>query len=147
MDLPFGYEQIARLLPHRYPFLLVDKIVELEPNKTATGIKMVTTNEWFFQGHFPKRPIMPGVLIVEAMAQVAGVLALRSLEREGVGALYFLGIDKARFRRPVVPGDQLVLRVEVLRGGSRIWKLKGEAFVEGHLVAEAEIIASVGEED
>lgn len=147
MDLPFGHEQITRLLPHRYPFLLVDKIVELEPNKTATGIKMVTTNEWFFQGHFPKRPIMPGVLIVEAMAQVAGVLALRSLEREGVGALYFLGIDKARFRRPVVPGDQLVLRVEVLRGGSRIWKLKGEAFVEGHLVAEAEIIASVGEED
>lgn len=147
MDIPFGYEQITRFLPHRYPFLLVDKIVELEPNKTATGIKMVTTNEWFFQGHFPKRPIMPGVLIIEAMAQVAGVLALRSLEREGVGALYFLGIDKARFRRPVIPGDQLMLRVEVLRGGSRIWKLKGEAFVEGSLVAEAELIASVGEED
>lgn len=147
MDIPFGYEQITRFLPHRYPFLLVDKIVELEPNKTATGIKMVTTNEWFFQGHFPKRPIMPGVLIIEAMAQVAGVLALRSLEREGVGALYFLGIDKARFRRPVIPGDQLMLRVEVLRGGSRIWKLKGEAFVEGSLVAEAELLASVGEED
>lgn len=146
MDLPLGYEEITRLLPHRYPFLLVDRVVDLEPHKRAVGIKMVTNNEWFFPGHFPNRPIMPGVLIVEAMAQVAGVLALKSLDKEGVEAVYFLGIDKARFRRPVFPGDELVLKVEVLRSGSRIWKLKGSAFVGESLVAEAEIMASVGEE-
>ena len=146
MESPLLYDEITHLLPHRYPFLLVDRIVELEEGKRAVGIKMVTINEWFFQGHFPGRPIMPGVLIVEAMAQVGGVLALKSLSKEGAKALYFLGIDKARFRAPVVPGDQLVLKVEVERAGSRIWKLKGNAFVGEKLVAEAEMLASLGEE-
>jgi len=146
MDMPLSYEQIQSILPHRYPFLLLDRVMELEPGKRALGKKQVSGNEWFFVGHFPERPIMPGVLIIEAMAQLAGVLALCTLKKEGVKALYFLGIDNARFRRAVVPGDELKLEVETMRGGSKIWKLQGRAFVGDDLVAEAEILASVGGE-
>ena len=148
MELPLNYEHIAKILPHRYPFLLVDRITELELNKKIVGIKNVTINEPFFQGHFPDNPIMPGVLIIEAMAQVGGVLARVSLSEttaEEFGDLpFFMAIDKVRFRRPVVPGDQIVFEVKPLRTGTKIWKVAGKAFVAGDLVAEAELIARVG---
>lgn len=145
--LPLLYEDIVRILPHRYPFLLVDRIVELEPGKRVVGIKNVTANEPFFQGHFPGRPIMPGVLIVEAMAQVGGVLARLSvpgaMEKEDAPTL-FVAIDRVKFRRPVIPGDQLRLELHPLRTGSRVWKMAGKAYVEDHLVAEAELVATIG---
>ncbi len=149
MDLPLYIQDIMKILPHRYPFLLVDKIIELELGKRAVGIKCVTGNEEFFIGHFPERPIMPGVLIIEAIAQVGGVLALLTirgdhLQESPVKQVYFMGIDNARFRRPVVPGDQLRLEVQTMRAGSKVWKLKGTAYVDGDLVAEAEILASLG---
>jgi 3-hydroxyacyl-[acyl-carrier-protein] dehydratase len=131
------------LLPHRYPFLLVDKIVELEVHKKIVGIKNVTVNEPFFQGHFPGYPIMPGVLIVEAMAQVGGLLAFKSSGAEGQKIVYFAGIDKARFRNPVTPGDQITFIVELLRAKKSIWVFKGEAFVDEKLVAEAELMATI----
>lgn len=148
MDLPLVYEDIIRILPHRYPFLLVDRITELEPGKRIVGYKNVTANEPFFQGHFPGKPIMPGVLIVEAMAQTGGVLAGCSAEKEGTAKgfdqVFFMALDKVKFRRPVVPGDQLRFEVEALRAGSRVWKLAGKAFVGEVLAAEAEMTASVG---
>jgi len=148
MKLPLCYGDIIKLLPHRYPFLLVDRITEVEIGKRAVGIKNVTSNEPFFQGHFPGNPIMPGVLIVEAMAQVGGVLARLTLsgqqDEESKAPVYFMAIDKAKFRKPVVPGDQLRFRVEALRTGSRVWKMAGKAFVEEALVAEAELTASIG---
>lgn len=149
MELPLHYEDIVKILPHRYPFLLVDKITELEPGKRAVGIKNVTINEPFFQGHFPGRPIMPGVLIVEAMAQVGGVLAGVSipgfLDKASKMLIFFMSIDKVKFRRMVVPGDQIVFELTALRAGSRIWKLAGKAEVEKDLVAEAELMASISE--
>ncbi|MBN1276750.1 MAG: 3-hydroxyacyl-ACP dehydratase FabZ [Deltaproteobacteria bacterium] len=147
MKLPLFYEDIIKILPHRYPFLLVDRITELELGKKATGIKNVTVNEAFFQGHFPEKPIMPGVLIVEAMAQTGGVLARLSVfdEKEGFGdSIYFMSMDKVKFRRPVVPGDQLIFRVEALRTGSKVWKMAGKAFVLNDLAAEAELVATIG---
>ncbi len=132
--------EIMTLLPHSYPFLLVDRIIELEPAKRAVGIKNVTYNEPFFMGHFPGKPIMPGVLILEALAQTGGVLAFKSLEEKN-GAVFFTGIDEARFRKPVIPGDQLKLVVEILRNRREIWVFRGEAFVDGELVAEAKIMA------
>lgn len=148
MELPLTYEQIIRILPHRYPFLLVDRVTAIEPGKRVVGYKNVTANEPFFQGHFPGRPIMPGVLIIEAMAQVGGVLALLTLfgmaEAERTAPVFFMGMDKVKFRRPVVPGDQLRFEVEALRTGSRVWKMAGKAFVAEDLVAEAELVASVG---
>ena len=148
MKLPLGYEEIVKVLPHRYPFLLVDRITELEPGKRVKGIKNVTINEPFFQGHFPGKPIMPGVLIIEAMAQVGGVLAGFSMPeemaKEGPLNFYFVGMDKVKFRKPVVPGDQLVFELLPLRTGSRIWKMAGKAFVNDELVAEAELIATIG---
>jgi 3-hydroxyacyl-[acyl-carrier-protein] dehydratase len=134
--------EILTILPHRYPFLLVDKIVELEEGKRAKGIKNVTVNEPFFQGHFPGHPVMPGVLIVESMAQVGGILAFKSAKVEDQ-VLYFMGIDDARFRKPVLPGDRLELTVEVLRRRGKVWSLKGEAFVDGALVAEAKLLATI----
>ncbi len=148
MDLPLKYEDIIRILPHRYPFLLVDKIIEMELGKRVVGIKNVTANEPFFQGHFPGNPIMPGVLIIEAMAQVGGVLARLSIpnvmEREEMGEIVFVSMDKVKFRKPVVPGDQIRFEAEALRTGSRIWKMAGKAFVDGDLVAEANLVAVIG---
>ena len=136
--------EIMTYLPHRYPFLLVDKIVEFEEGKQITGIKNVTINEPFFQGHFPGHPIMPGVLIIEAMAQVGGLLAFKSEPENAEGkVVYFMGIDGARFRSPVVPGDQIRLVLTVLKQRRTIWKFKGEAFVDDNLVAEAELMATI----
>ena len=148
MELPLNYEDIIRLLPHRYPFLMVDRVTDLELGKRAVGLKNVTANEPFFQGHFPGTPIMPGVLIVEAMAQVGGVLFRLTVEgaskEENVDAVYFVSIDKVKFRKPVVPGDQMIIETEALRAGSRIWRMAGKAFVKDDLVAEAEFVATVG---
>jgi len=135
--------EIQAILPHRYPFLLVDRIEELEIGKRVIGIKNVTVNEPFFQGHFPGRPIMPGVLIIEAMAQVGGVLAFKSANQSGAKLVYFMGIDKAKFRRPVVPGDRLRFVVDILRARHPYWKMRGEAYVEDSLVCEAELMAMV----
>ena len=135
--------EIQAILPHRYPFLLVDRIEELEIGKRVIGIKNVTVNEPFFQGHFPGRPIMPGVLIIEAMAQVGGVLAFKSANQSGAKLVYFMGIDKAKFRRPVVPGDRLRFVVDVLRARHPYWKMRGAAYVEDSLVCEAELMAMV----
>jgi len=132
---------IQNLLPHRYPFLMVDRITELEPNAKAVGIKNVTVNEPFFQGHFPGNPIMPGVLIVEAMAQIAGVLAFGS----GVkgNAVFFMSIEKAKFRKPVVPGDQLKMEIKVLQQRGNVWKFSGTATVDEKVVSEADFTAMV----
>lgn len=132
--------EIRRLLPHSYPFLLVDKIVELEPSKRIVGIKNVTFNEPFFTGHFPDKPIMPGVLILEAMAQTGGVLAFKSFPGME-GSVFFTGIDEARFRKPVIPGDQLKMIVEVVRHRREIWVFNGKALVDDDIVAEARIMA------
>ncbi len=137
-------EEILRTLPHRYPFLLVDRVLSLEPGRKIVGIKNVALNEPYFQGHFPGYPIMPGVLIVEAMAQVGGILAVRSGESREGDRVFFLGIDRARFRRPVYPGDQLRLEVTVLQQRIPYWKLQGIAFVGETRVAEAELKAMVG---
>jgi 3-hydroxyacyl-[acyl-carrier-protein] dehydratase len=145
MTQPPTLEEIKRILPHRYPFLLVDRILSMELGQHIVGLKNVTVNEPFFVGHFPQNPIMPGVLIVEAMAQVAGILALLSTpENLGNQNLYLMSLDKVRFRRPVVPGDQLILDLKVLRGGKKVFKMAGKATVEDTLVAEAELMAMVG---
>jgi 3-hydroxyacyl-[acyl-carrier-protein] dehydratase len=133
-------DEIRKLLPHRYPFLLVDRIVELELSKRIVGIKNVTFNEPFFTGHFPEKPIMPGVLILEAMAQTGGVLAFKSFPNME-GSVFFTGIDDARFRKPVIPGDQLKLVVEVVRHRREIWVFDGKALVDDDIVAEARIMA------
>jgi 3-hydroxyacyl-[acyl-carrier-protein] dehydratase len=136
---------IQKLLPHRYPFLLIDKITDIEPNAKATGLKNVSINEPYFQGHFPGNPIMPGVLIIEAMAQVAGLLAFHS----GVKgtSVYFMTIEKAKFRKPVFPGDQLRLEIKVLHRRNNVWRFFGEALVNDKLVSEAEFTAMVSEEE
>jgi beta-hydroxyacyl-ACP dehydratase FabZ len=138
---------IQQLLPHRPPFLLVDRIIELIPRVRIVGIKQVTINEPFFQGHYPGAPVMPGVLIVEALAQVGAVLALREIEDRDRRIPLFSGINNARFRRPVVPGDTLVLEVTALRVGSRVQRMRGEAKVDGLLVAEAEIMSIIAERE
>jgi 3-hydroxyacyl-[acyl-carrier-protein] dehydratase len=135
--------EIQRIIPHRYPFLLVDAITELEPGKRIVGIKNVTINEAFFAGHFPGAPVMPGVLIIEAMAQVGAILVLKDIPDREKKLLFFAGIDQVRFRQPVVPGNQLRLAVEILRLRSRYGKLKGEAYVGDTLVAEAEVLSSI----
>jgi len=134
--------EIQKILPHRYPFLLVDKILELEPSVKATGLKNVTINEPFFQGHFPGHPIMPGVLLIEAMAQVAGVLALKSTGVKDQ-VIYFMGIDKARFRRPVVPGDTLIINVTVAKIRGPILSCKGIITVGDDVAAEASFLATI----
>ena len=137
---------IARILdalPHRYPFLLVDRILEAEPGRRVVGLKNVTINEPFFQGHFPGHPIMPGVLIVEAMAQVGGVLLLGAMEDAASKVVYFMSLDGVKFRRPVVPGDQLRMEVEILQHRGATVRLAGKAFVDGALACEAEMMARV----
>lgn len=137
-------KEIMQILPHRYPFLLVDRIESLKEGEEAVGIKNVSINEPFFVGHFPGNPIMPGVLIIEAMAQVGGVLAFHSSPKEWAGSLvYFMGIDKVRFRKPVVPGDQLRLKLTTIRQKQKVFKMRGEAYVDGTLVAEAELMAAI----
>ena len=136
---------IQEILPHRYPFLLVDKIIELIPREKIVGVKQVTINEYFFQGHFPNAPVMPGVLQIEALAQVGAILALREFEDRDSKIPYFSGIESARFRRPVVPGDTLILEVVPIRMGSKIQKMRGEARVDGQVTAEAEIMCVLGE--
>ena len=134
---------IMDLMPHRYPFLLVDRIMNIEEGKSIEGLKNVTINEPFFQGHFPGHPVMPAVLILEAMAQVGGMLMLNSVDDPGNKLMYFMGIDGAKFRRPVVPGDQLRFKLTLLSVKRRTMKMRGEAFVDGGLVAEAELLATV----
>ena len=137
-------KEIMQILPHRYPFLLVDRIESLKEGEEIVGIKNVSVNEPFFVGHFPGNPIMPGVLIIEAMAQVGGVLAFHSSPKEWAGSLvYFMGIDKVRFRKPVVPGDQLRLKLTTIRQKQKVFKMRGEAYVDETLVAEAELMAVI----
>ena len=147
MKLPLYHQDIIKILPHRYPFLLVDRITELELGKRVVGIKNVSINEPFFQGHFPDNPIMPGVLIIEAMAQVGGVMARLSMpgvmEKKDGDSIFFIAMDKVKFRKPVVPGDQIIFELKALRTGSRIWKMAGKAFVKDNLVAEAELVATI----
>jgi 3-hydroxyacyl-[acyl-carrier-protein] dehydratase len=143
METLLDVTQIQAILPHRYPFLLVDRIIEYEPSKRVVGIKNVSLNEPFFAGHFPGAPVMPGVLIVEAMAQTAGVMMLASLPDRETKLVFFTGIDNAKFRRPVVPGDQLRLELTVLKLRPRYIKLRGEAYVDGQLVAEAGISSAL----
>lgn len=137
-------QRIMAYLPHRYPFLLIDRVIEHDPAGTITAIKNVTINEPFFQGHFPGKPVMPGVLIIEAMAQAAGVLAFRvaGVEPTELSTFYFVGIEKARFRAPVVPGDQLVLKAKFTRRIRTIWLFETEAQVDGKVVASAEMMVA-----
>ena len=136
--------RIMEMIPHRYPFLMIDRVIDVVRDVSAVGIKNVTVNEPHFQGHFPSRPIMPGVLIVEAMAQTAGVLVVHTLGPESEGKLvYFMTIDDARFRKPVTPGDTLHIHVLKQRSRGNVWKFKGEARVEGALVAEATFSAMI----
>jgi 3-hydroxyacyl-[acyl-carrier-protein] dehydratase len=137
-------EHIMRMIPHRYPFLLIDRIKELQVKESAIGVKNVSMNEPHFLGHFPGHPIMPGVLIVEAMAQTAGALVVHSLDLIDTGKLvYFMTIDNTRFRKPVVPGDQLLLNVKVQRNRGNVWKFSGEATVEGAVVAQSDFSAMI----
>ena len=137
-------EEIQRLLPHRYPMLMIDRVINMEPGLRATGIKNVTINEPFFQGHFPGHPVMPGVLIIEAMAQTAAVVVVTTLGRERDGSVvYFMSIDHARFRKPVLPGDTMYLHVEKQRSRGNVWKFKGLAKVNDVLVAEATYAAMI----
>ncbi len=135
-------QAIQDILPHRYPFLLVDRVIAIEPMKTLVALKCVTVNEPFFEGHFPGHPVMPGVLILEALAQAAGLLAKASMANDpGDKVTYLMAIDNARFRKPVLPGDRMELHVEVVRQKGAIWKEKGVAKVDGEVVAEAEFMA------
>jgi beta-hydroxyacyl-ACP dehydratase FabZ len=136
---------IQKILPHRYPFLLVDKIIELEPRVRIVGIKQVTINEPFFAGHFPGAPVMPGVLQIEALAQVGAILALREFEDRENKIPFFTGIEDGKFRRPVVPGDTLRLEVTTLRIGSKVQKMRGVAYVDGQVTAEATIMSIIAD--
>jgi beta-hydroxyacyl-ACP dehydratase FabZ len=143
---PYPIQKIMAYLPHRYPFLLVDRVLEIVPREHIVALKNVTINEPFFQGHFPGNPIMPGVLIVEALAQTGGILAYESLPPERRGQeVYFMGFNNVKFRKPVVPGDQLIFRVNFLRQRGNAFKMAGRAEVAETLVAEAECLASIGE--
>jgi UDP-3-O-[3-hydroxymyristoyl] N-acetylglucosamine deacetylase / 3-hydroxyacyl-[acyl-carrier-protein] dehydratase len=142
-EIAMDIGRILELLPHRYPFLLVDRILEVEADRRIVGLKNVTINEPFFQGHFPGHPIMPGVLIVEAMAQAGGMLLLDKIEDPQRKVVYFMSLDNVKFRKPVLPGDQLRLEVELLQNRGRTVRMRGHALVEGKLVAEAEMMARV----
>ena len=136
--------RIMEMIPHRYPFLMVDKVIDVVPHEGATGVKNVTASEPHFQGHFPEKPIMPGVLIIESMAQTAAVVVVESLGQHAEGKLvYFMSVDSARFRRPVVPGDTLMVHVKKERSRGNVWRLNGEAKVNGQLMAEATFSAMI----
>ncbi|MGD9308085.1 MAG: 3-hydroxyacyl-ACP dehydratase FabZ [Desulfosarcina sp.] len=146
METVIDIKTILQQLPHRYPFLLIDRVIELVKEQRIVALKNVTINEPFFQGHFPRTPIMPGVLIVEAMGQAGGILVSQSLPKEKQGkVIYFMGFDKVRFRKPVVPGDQLILDLEMLKLRSRAVKMAGVAKVDGNMVAEATLMAAYGD--
>ncbi|MCY3727529.1 MAG: 3-hydroxyacyl-ACP dehydratase FabZ [Nitrospira sp.] len=145
-DIVMDAIEVQAILPHRYPFLLVDRVVEFDSGRRAVGLKNVTVNDPYFQGHFPGRPVFPGVLIVEALAQLGGVLAIRSSSVEGSPIVYLTGIDKAKFRKPVIPGDQIRLEVEVIKRRPPFWKMQGKAFVGNDLVCEAESTAMLQSE-
>ncbi len=136
-------QAIQKVLPHRYPFLFVDRVVELTPGKRVVGIKNVTANEPFFAGHFPGRPVMPGVLIVEAMAQTGGLMMMDAASGEANATPFFVSIEKARFRKPVTPGDQLRMEVELVQRRRNVCRLAGKAYVDGQVVAEAEMMAMI----
>ncbi|MEM6603293.1 MAG: 3-hydroxyacyl-ACP dehydratase FabZ [Pseudomonadota bacterium] len=148
-----GYEEISKMIPHRYPFLMVDRMEDMIDFKTATGIKNVTINEPFFQGHFPGHPVMPGVLIVEAMAQTAGILVIHSLNKEDPSEetkerlVYFMSVETAKFRKPVGPGDRLYLKVKALQNRRNVWKFEGKAYVDDAIVAEAQYTAMIMTQD
>ena len=145
--LTVDINEILKYLPHRYPFLLIDRVLELELDKRILALKNVTYNEPFFTGHFPHLPVMPGVLVLEAMAQAAGVLSFATMGRrsDDDSVFYFAGIDNARFKRPVGPGDQLKLEVDILRKSRKLWQFKGTATVDGQMVAEAELMCALRE--
>lgn len=146
MEKTFDIQKIMNLLPHRYPFIMIDRILELVPGEKVIALKNVTINEPFFQGHFPGSPIMPGVLMIEAMGQAGAVLAAESLPEEEQGSLiYFMGMNKVKFRKPVVPGDQIIFEIKFLKQRAKVFKMSGMAFVDEKLVAEAELMASFGE--
>jgi 3-hydroxyacyl-[acyl-carrier-protein] dehydratase len=148
VKLPLEVRDILTILPHRYPLVMVDRVTEIVPGERIAGHKCVAYNEPWFQGHFPARPIMPGVLVVESMVQLGGLLAWASdasAEPGGEKVVLFLGIDKARFRRPVIPGDKLELSAKVLQRRGPVWKLAGQARVDGALAAEAEMLAQVAD--
>jgi beta-hydroxyacyl-ACP dehydratase FabZ len=147
METILDTRAIQQLLPHRYPFLLVDRIIELAPRERIVGIKQVSIGEPFFQGHFPGAPVMPGVLVVEALAQVGAILALREIENRDEKLVLFSGIQEARFRKPVVPGDTLTLEVTAIRIGSRVQRMRGFAKVDGVIVAEAVIMSIVADRE
>ena len=139
--------EIMRILPHRYPFLLVDRVIEVDPDKRIVALKNVTINEPFFAGHFPGAPVMPGVLTIEAMAQAGAILGLLEKDADlSTTLVYFMGIDEAKFRRPIVPGDQMRIVVEVIRRKAIVWKMKGEVYVGSELAAEATLLSSIGQQ-
>jgi beta-hydroxyacyl-ACP dehydratase FabZ len=147
MDKAIDIQEIMKLLPHRYPFIMIDRILELTPGEKVIALKNVTINEPFFQGHFPANPIMPGVLIIEAMGQAGAVLAAKSLEREPHDVLiYFMGMDKVKFRKPVTPGDQLIFEIKFLKQRRNVFRMSGTAYVDENIVAQAELMATFGEE-
>jgi 3-hydroxyacyl-[acyl-carrier-protein] dehydratase len=146
MKKAYDILRIMNVLPHRYPFIMIDRILELVPGEKVIALKNVTINEPFFQGHFPGDPIMPGVLMIEAMGQAGAVLAAESLsEKERGSLIYFMGMNKVKFRKPVVPGDQIIFEVKFLKQRAKVFKMSGMAFVDEKLVAEAELMASFGE--
>ncbi|MBW2247767.1 MAG: 3-hydroxyacyl-ACP dehydratase FabZ [Deltaproteobacteria bacterium] len=146
MEKIFDIQKIMSILPHRYPFIMIDRIIELVPGEKVVALKNVTINEPFFQGHFPGNPIMPGVLMIEAMGQAGAVLAAESLaEKERGSLIYFMGMNKVKFRKPVVPGDQIIFEVKFLKQRAKVFKMSGMALVDEKLVAEAELMASFGE--